>query len=101
MPPLPKICPKTVSAPRKGVAFLRKTLLQKSFFGGGGDSAGGALAFERLRSVGLRVRRGRCLASKAPRSAVRKLGLLQVRHRLLRRETAYLCLKGGGVTLIA
>src|SRR5262245_56207496 len=31
MPPLPKACPKTVSAPRKGVAFLRKTFSQKKF----------------------------------------------------------------------
>jgi hypothetical protein len=31
MPPLPKTCPKMVSAPRKGMAFLRKTFLKKIF----------------------------------------------------------------------
>jgi hypothetical protein len=31
MPPSPKTCPKTVSAPERGVAFLWKALLQKIF----------------------------------------------------------------------
>jgi len=31
MPPPPKTCPKTVSAPRKGVAFLWKAFSQKHF----------------------------------------------------------------------
>jgi hypothetical protein len=31
MPPLPKPCPKTV-CPKKGVAFLRKAILQKKIY---------------------------------------------------------------------
>jgi hypothetical protein len=31
MPPLPKTCPKTVSAPQKGVAFLTEPFLKKNF----------------------------------------------------------------------
>src|SRR5215831_1605133 len=31
MPPLPKTCPKMVSAPRKGLAFLTEAFLKKDF----------------------------------------------------------------------
>jgi len=31
MPPLPKTCPETVSAPERGVAFLWKAFLKKNF----------------------------------------------------------------------
>jgi hypothetical protein len=32
MPPLPKTCPKTISAPSKGVAFLTKDVFEKKIF---------------------------------------------------------------------
>ena len=32
MPPLPKTCPKMVSAPQKGVAFLTKDVFEKKIF---------------------------------------------------------------------
>ena len=32
MPPLPKTCPKMVSAPQKGVAFLTKDVFEKNIF---------------------------------------------------------------------
>ena len=31
MPPLPKACPKMVSAPQKGVAFLTEDVFEKNF----------------------------------------------------------------------
>src|SRR5215471_21077110 len=44
MLPLPKTCPKMVSAPQKGVAFLTKDVLEKKFSVAGKDSAVGASA---------------------------------------------------------
>ena len=44
MPPLPKTCPKMVSAPQKGVAFLTKDVFEKKFSVAGKDSAVGASA---------------------------------------------------------
>ena len=44
MPPLPKTCPKMVSALQKGVAFLTEDVLEKKFSGAGEDSAVGASA---------------------------------------------------------
>ena len=41
MPPLTKTCPKMVSAPQKGVAFLTETVFEKKFSGAGEDSAVG------------------------------------------------------------
>src|SRR5262245_4118756 len=54
MPPLPKTCPKLVSVPEGGAAFLRKAFLQKKFSGAGEDSAVGASV--RLLRVTDRVR---------------------------------------------
>ena len=39
MPPLPKTCPKMVSAPQKGVAFLTEDVFEKRFSVAGKDSA--------------------------------------------------------------
>ena len=39
MPPLPKTCPKMVSAPQKGVAFLTEDVFEKKFSVAGKDSA--------------------------------------------------------------
>jgi hypothetical protein len=45
MPPLPKTCPKTISAPQKGVAFLTEDVFEKKEFSGAGEgSAVGASA---------------------------------------------------------
>jgi hypothetical protein len=44
MPPLPKTCPKTVSAPKKGVAFLTEVVFEKKFQVPGEDSAVSASA---------------------------------------------------------
>jgi DNA invertase Pin-like site-specific DNA recombinase len=44
MPPLPKTCPKMVSAPQKGVAFLTEDVFEKRFSVAGKDSAVGASA---------------------------------------------------------
>jgi hypothetical protein len=92
--PSPKAWPKAVSAPERG-SLCVKDAFAKKFFGARRDSAGAALAFEgvkRLSDSEYDATGG--LASIAPMSPVRKLGLLQVRHRLLRRAMAQLCLNG-------
>src|SRR5262249_24006315 len=52
MPPLPKTCPKTVSAPNKGVAFLAEHVFAKKFLVPGEDPAFDASAsVEQRRQV--------------------------------------------------